>query len=591
MPEWFDEYVSISPEPEIDRIPWLTRNQQDRRLAMGKRLTAHLERTDVAPPLKQKLREAIDIVDELEKDILNTDALLKDIRTRPMCSDAWLELSDLHARHHKRLPEILARLQDRLSHLVAIGGLSQEDSRLFEESLQRLGDTHAYLFSDDLPWADISRRLETGLRTVHGRNAVVFSRVLPPSVFEAHLPQGTGAKDRTGATQSPGYGQTTVLEWTTLDSYAPAHLFEALRHSVIHAEDLDPRQLAGRSEDQLRTLVGDLLLPRLEIANETRSHEQLIAHHCREIRAGGNPAQAHAEAMQRQAYRNLAREIIAATLVIDPERFEDGLAGETEKLSLFNIALLTPEDLPKYSYQQAAFAYFDEPSSLPDSQRTPVALRVRDPHGEPRIILAKVQVRQFALSANGEPLQLEPRARDMQAKAVERLLGPTASADLGGEVRARVDAWRAQISSLRPALEELRQPEYAPAPNQGLSQFAAETASRLLVHECNLNQRERSVIALEEAGRQLKAMWRRERDWPAGIDASRQAAARLALIAFLMGHETPVLSCAKGKDFTRALDAEIKFLATVADALEGYVPPADRLPDALSPIRAAFTPQ
>ena len=74
-----------------------------------------------------------------------------------------------------------------------------------------------------------------------------------------------------------------------------------------------------------------------------------------------------------------------------------------------------------------------------------------------------------------------------------------------------------------------------------------------------------------------------------GAEDQRAAAARFALIAHLMGG-IPLLSCASGMDFTRELDAEIKFLATVADSREGHLPPIGRGPGTWDHARGAFTP-
>ena len=70
------------------------------------------------------------------------------------------------------------------------------------------------------------------------------------------------------------------------------------------------------------------------------------------------------------------------------------------------------------------------------------------------------------------------------------------------------------------------------------------------------------------------------------IPVATMVASRLALIGHLMG-ETPVLRCVDSRGAAR-LDAEVKFLATVADSNEGRLPPLHERPDAWRSARVQF---
>ena len=86
---------------------------------------------------------------------------------------------------------------------------------------------------------------------------------------------------------------------------------------------------------------------------------------------------------------------------------------------------------------------------------------------------------------------------------------------------------------------------------------------------------EKNARTLEDAVRQLKTVWTAEEDWLSGEGQYLQVAARLVLVAHLVGW-TPLLSCASGGGLTDELDAEIKSLAAVAWSQGGHLPPFER---------------
>ena len=98
---------------------------------------------------------------------------------------------------------------------------------------------------------------------------------------------------------------------------------------------------------------------------------------------------------------------------------------------------------------------------------------------------------------------------------------------------------------------------------------------------------EKNARTLEDAVRQLKAERTAEEDWLSGEGQYLQVAARLALVAHLVGW-TPLLSCASGRGLTDELDAEIKFLAAVAWSRGGRLPPFERDPRVREAAREEF---
>ena len=158
---------------------------------------------------------------------------------------------------------------------------------------------------------------------------------------------------------------------------------------------------------------------------------------------------------------------------------------------------------------------------------------------------------------------------------MRQLLGDENSPELGGEVMAGIGA----LNAARRELDEIED-DYNEDHTRAARDRGADHPETLEIGSIHSRVKEdleliaRRARTLEEAGKQLKALWLVEGDWPAGSDTHRHAAARLALVAHLMG-ETPLLSCMSDKDLTEQLDSEVKFLAAVADNQDGQLPPVD----------------
>ena len=75
--------------------------------------------------------------------------------------------------------------------------------------------------------------------------------------------------------------------------------------------------------------------------------------------------------------------------------------------------------------------------------------------------------------------------------------------------------------------------------------------------------------------------------WPYAIESGRHVAARIALAGHLMGM-LPMVSCMSGEKIAARVDAEIKFLATVADSQDGRLPPVKQNREVWGAARRAF---
>ena len=98
---------------------------------------------------------------------------------------------------------------------------------------------------------------------------------------------------------------------------------------------------------------------------------------------------------------------------------------------------------------------------------------------------------------------------------------------------------------------------------------------------------EKNAHTLDQAARDVKTIWE-NKDYRRGGGDPYKMVSRLALVSHLMG-ETPLFNCKSGKDRTGQLDAEVKFLATVADEQRGRIPSVDRNMEVWRSARSDFT--
>ena len=481
-------------------------------------------------------------------------------------------------------------LQEFVAHRLAKVGVAKGDMPALKEAhKEAYGRT-----VNEQPWDPIAKQIRTTLPDSDGQRTVVGSRIVPGKAMAAHFAEdyvanGVNCADRTQYKHVPNLAQTSA---TNANGRT---LFSGLRHGVIDAYEIDGKFLARLPEERLRTMVGDLLVRDGDDGQTPgAAREGRIADLVAGIRADPAQATRSAEAMRGQASRDMAREMATAALVSDPEKFQRACDGETVDLELSSISLLTPDVLRHLQGKLAG----DEKTMLRHQTAAfeelgrggPVELPVRDDDGRTRTVTANVRVRQFNFGVNqgavqgikAGPVRLSagaPVVRHVMgwgfAMATNdphlgRLLGPAGTSELGGDVLAKVRSMSeraAQLGESRTLLERqiaLEGPEHPDsAGHRGeLARLSGE-----------IDGLERDSRTLLEAGTQLKSVWE-NREYRRGGGDPYKMVSRLALVSHLMG-ETPLFNCKSGKDRTGQLDAEVKFLATVADARGGHLPPVD----------------
>ena len=459
---------------------------------------------------------------------------------------------------------------------------------------------------NDQPWDPIEKRLSTSLPGSEGKPTLVHSRIEPGNAMAAHFAEGypsngINSGDRTQYKHVPNLARTSV---TSSDGRTT---FAGLRHGVIDPYGITAKMLARLPDDRLRTMIGDLLVREEAPAAGGRSRRDRIIDRFALIRTYPREAARAAREMRAQAARGMARELAAAALVSDPAKFEKALAGEAVDLDLASVSLLTPDTYRHLRGKASA----DEKTMLRNQHAAlaelgssgPVELTVRDGNGAPRTVRANINVRQFNFGVNAGAVQgygvgpIGVRshwpgirnflgwgfAMDNNSPELERLLGPRNDSTPGGEVGERLQWMQRRTTRLGERHQNLN----AMLEADPLHPDAPKIHERMERTAREISELDRNGIALRQAGSQLKTIWAGG-DYRKGGGDPYKMVSRLTLVSQLMG-EVPLFNCKSGKDRTGQLDAEVKFLATVADETHGQLPPVDQDMARWRAVRGDFT--
>ena len=522
-----------------------------------------------------------------------------DLRAQGQSSEPWLPVAHPQVGQPRMLQEFM-------EYRLAQAGVPKNR---MPDLKSAIGESYSKVLNDQ-PWDAISKRVRTTLPGAEGKSVVVESSIVPGKALAANFAEdyasnGINCADRTQ------YKHVPNLALTTLTNETGQTLFSGLRHGVIDAYDIDGKMLARLPEDELRTMVGDLLVREGAIESGSEGRDRTIDHLVTLIRSDPASAAESAEAMRAQASRDMAREMAAAALVANPEKFEKALSGETVDIDLSSISLLTPDSIrhirgksasderTMLNHQTAAFAQLGQSGA--------VELQVRDNEGNPRTVTANVTVRQFNFGVNAGAVQgvrlgsatvvpaRTPGFRHLMGWGfamgdndpnLRRLLGPQDSGRLEGDVAARVRSLMEQASSAREMARD--QAAKAEQLKEQLSDDNMEGVQRAVAALTEEGDTlEKNARTLERAAHDVKTIWEQKSYRRGGGDPYKMVS-RLALVSHLMG-ETPLFNCKSGKDRTGQLDAEVKFLATVADQQDGQIPSVDRSMEAWRSARNDFT--
>ena len=579
VPENLAKRVKPDPVPGFTALPWLTERQNEDRGELYRRLaewggTAH----DSSQP-RAEAYEALGRVSRMERDLMRADELLQGMRTRLLSEAEWGELRFLVEQARANTPHRMGRAMNMLDGLAQSRGLSTAEAGLLKASLRRLDTAHEFLTSAELPWQGIVKRVEVPLREGLASTALVESRVVPGTAFGSCFEHGYSWEPDAPLVEKILSGNVPHLAQTRLTGATGETLFCGLHQGFMGLPELEIRQLRALPHVDLRRLVSEFVLHRIT-TESSAAFQARVERYC--FFVGQSPAYTRraVRPVQLRALERMAGESAAAALCSNPENLHRALCDKKAGIRLFNVALLTQDERFQWGHQYCEYCHWEVGHG--------VRLNLRGPGREPCPVWATVSVRHFALCVDDQGLDLPFRVG--RGENVVKLLGGMDSRELGGDVLARVKALRSRVRKLGGELAVAAHERVRTLPPGALAHSGGVQASnRVTALQAEMARLDRHARALEQAAQQLKDMWWIPSEWPTGADAYG-AAARLALVAYLMG-ETPVLSCAGGRDYNKRLDAEVKVLATVTDCRGGQVPPADLDTDIWDTARTAFREQ
>lgn len=589
LPPGSREAVEQRPASDSEALPWLSADENVQRQTIQRRLEEIQGRPDIPGSVRSDLCTLANSVYVTERLLLRVHNLQQKSRQEPMRESEW---SDLHAlgwrvrqdilREQTQVQEQFGQTQDTDATLPAV-------ERLLEELQQRLANAHRYLCSNDAGWESAVRRISTELpipardRDSLTTRADVHSRVVPGTALGACFGAGYPSDDSINRFCAERYKHVPELALSVLRNEKRQVLFAGLRHGIVSANEIDGTLLERLSGADLQSLVAEFIVNPGARGPVDRTPAQRIVRQCESIRSSTMRARSAAVTIRESACIQMARESAAAALVADQAKLRRAIDGRKINVRLFTISLLAQEDGGNWDDQQRVFTEMN--------RMGPTALRVRAPNadGAERSVVANVKIRQFVLSAVNGPLNA--KAYRTNSNELEWLVGPSHTHELGGDIAAGLDAMHARMARLRDRFVAMEEDHALTVQERGATHaHSIEQSTRILELQEKRDFVEKNARTLSEVGQQLKTMWLREYGLPRGVEAHKRAAARLALVGWLLG-ETPVSICASGSEFARQLDPEIKFLATVADNLNGYPPPVEEQMEVWGTARSAFTPQ
>ena len=564
-----------SPRPE--RL-WLAQERKAAIKAEDERLQQLVRSPDLAAEEKAGLSSAARLIWAIERDTAEAHELLEKSRAEPLSAADCRKLWSLVRSRQPGMVQLQSEMNAALRVVKQRWGACPDGTLILDKVQRRASDVHEYWCRMGLGWLGAARRIDTTLPLNLGLRVVVDDRVVPGRVVGAHFPTEYPLDEGHALSPSAEYPHAHDLALTGLSNARNETLFVGVRHGILHADDCRAEVLRLLNDNELRAMIFNIGAAGLLLKPDVETCESFYCKVFGYLRSRKLESEL-AEVFQMDICNYMQVEILSAALLADPEKLHMADRGEPVTLRLASIALLTPDDIVSWSTQ---YTYFN----LERDRGVPVRLEVREPDVAKRVVPARVPIRQFALAMEGT---LNQGIHRINRESAEQLLGRLNSTILGGDIKRSVEEMRSSAGLLRGVLPDL-EAQFARARSRaGATDPAAIVAGQSLARvEQEAAYLDRTARSLLQAGRQLKTQWMRRGDWPAG-KAAQGTGALLALAGFLMG-EIPLMSCARGRDFTRRLDVEVKLLAAAADADDGRLPLVDKDMACWNSARSAFTP-
>ena len=328
--------------------------------------------------------------------------------------------------------------------------------------------------------------------------------------------------------------------------------FSGIRHGILDPYMINDKNLKSLPDAQLSAMIKDLLLDTGTVDIPSgQSAEDYASTVARQVKEGNSEIPDIANKLRTESSKMMAKELLTAAVVSDPQKMQAALDGETVGVSLNSISLVTPDAL-RARFKTGASG--DEKTMLVRQTESlkalaasgEVSLQVRDERGDLKSIKVIPKVRTFNFGVNKGAVA-----------TTKGVLGP--NTPLWG----RAMGWGFAASMNNPELLDL----LGNPRSQELGGAVAAKITQMAGSEDEPTRKQ--AVLLRQAATQVKEIWRSQ-SFRSGGKEPYKMVSRLALVSHLMG-ETALYNCKSGKDRTGQLDAEVKYLASVGKAT-GQVP-------------------
>lgn len=404
---------------------------------------------------------------------------------------------------------------------------------------------------NDKEWQQVNKEMTFRM---DGKTYTANSTITPASHlaknFGADYPsQGISSMDRMQYKHVPNMAHSKMI------GANDEVTFSGIRHGVLDPYLINDKNLKKLPDARLSTMIKDLLLDTGAVDIPSgRNADDYATDVARQIKAGDKPIPDLADKLRTESSKMMAKELLTAAVVSDPEKMQAALEGESVDVSLNSISLVTPDLLRAYKKPGTSG---DEKTMLEHQTRSlkdlaaqgEVKLQVRDQDGISRTITVKPKVRTFNFGVNKGAVATSYKLLGPKTPFWGRLMGWGFSAGMNDP-------------ELRDLLGNPRSRELGGAVAERITQLS-ESGDSEMIKQSGL---------LRQAATQAKEIWA-SGSFRSGGSEPYKMVSRLALVSHLMG-ETPLYNCKSGKDRTGQLDAEVKYLASVGN-ITGRIPRPD----------------
>ena len=432
-----------------------------------------------------------------------------------------------------------------------------------------------------------------------GKHHVVTSMITPAGAQQG---KGVCSGDRITQTRKiPNLAQTQVKDMQG------RVLFKGFRHGILTPYKLTGKNIAKLPKDEISKMLSQAKKDSAEVRQMLSGlNEKELAG---KVKKDKKLAENVANAVRITASDNMTKSLIAEAASADSQIVKRALRGETPTVALDSISLVSPDLLrgkkPSKSERDMLITQKEALAAARGEQQ----IQVRDPEDGDKLKTVKVKVEINALnfgvnrviagregrfnrsSKLGKAVSGWGFSIAMNEPALNNLLGDLKSDELGGQAAARLEQLNTLAASLKEnialskktavdATQLFKRREGQDSQTTQAAVDLGRSALGLATREHRaatdeLARVDKEINILNDLARQIKTMAKDQSYISDGHEPYKMVS-RLALLSNKLGHTT-AFNCKSGKDRTGQLDAEVKYLATVAD-LSGRVPEPNQQP-------------